>query len=93
MVNLEPGPLTDHLSRKPIMMPLFILGIHKPNKQTVLPAGSVHEFFKNFPLNKVRHLGGKLGQTLAERFECVTMDDVANIPERVLQQTFDEKTA
>lgn len=53
---------------------------------------SVPEFFKNFPLKKVRHLGGKLGLALREDFNCVTMNDIANISEQTLQERFDSKT-
>ena len=67
-------------------------GIHKPNKQTVLPFESVEEFFRTFPLKKVRHLGGKLGFTLTEELNCKTMGDIVDISEKTLQQRFDQKT-
>lgn len=70
----------------------MILGINKPKKQTILPPESVEEFFKTFPLKKVRHLGGKLGLILREELNCTTMNDVANLSESVLQQRFDAKT-
>ena len=66
--------------------------MHKPNKQTVLPMETVAEFFKTFPLQKVRHLGGKLGLALKEQLNCTTMGDIANISENTLQQHFDDKT-
>jgi DNA polymerase eta len=70
----------------------FLIGINKPNKQTVLPFRSVEEFFTTFPLKKVRNLGGKLGLVLREEFHCSTMVDIVKIPERVLQERFDSKT-
>lgn len=69
-----------------------MLGINKPNKQTILPMASVETFFKTFPLKKVRHLGGKLGLSLREDLHCTTMEDITKIPERVLQERFDTKT-
>jgi len=54
---------------------------------------AVPEFFMTFPLKKVRNLGGKLGLTLREELNCTTMNDVAVLPERVLEQHFDKKTA
>jgi len=53
---------------------------------------AVAEFFKTFPLQKVRHLGGKLGLALKEQLNCTTMGDIANISENTLQQHFDAKT-
>jgi DNA polymerase eta len=52
----------------------------------------VQEFFSTFPLKKVRNLGGKLGLALREEFNCTTMADIVQIPERVLQDRFDSKT-
>lgn len=53
---------------------------------------SVAEFFGTLPVQKVRHLGGKLGLALKEQLNCTTMGDVAKIPENKLQQHFDGKT-
>lgn len=74
------------------MLAKLSCGIHKPNKQTVLPFESVEEFFRTFPLKKVRHLGGKLGFTLTEELNCKTMGDIVDISEKTLQQRFDQKT-
>ncbi len=74
------------------MLAKLSCGLYKPNRQTVMPMRSVEPFFRTLGLHKVRHLGGKLGQILIERYQCETMADVAAIPERVLQQRFDEKT-
>lgn len=70
----------------------LLQGLHKPNKQTVMPFDSVEEFFRTLPLKKVRHLGGKLGLTLTENLNCNTMGDIVEISERTLQQRFDQKT-
>ena len=72
---------------------LLLSGINKPNKQTVLPMEAVEEFFKTFPLKKVRNLGGKLGLTLREELNCTSMGDLANISQQALQQHFEQKTA
>nr|CAH0103584.1 unnamed protein product [Daphnia galeata] len=74
------------------MLAKLACGINKPNKQTVLPFRNVQEFFSTFPLKKVRNLGGKLGLALREEFNCTTMADIVQIPERVLQDRFDSKT-
>lgn len=75
-----------------VIMIILFLGINKPNKQTILPQESVEEFFRTFPLKKVRHLGGKLGLILREELNCITMGDVANLSENVLKHRFDAKT-
>eukprot|EP00928_Gymnodinium_smaydae_P056801 TRINITY_DN4011_c1_g4_i1.p1 TRINITY_DN4011_c1_g4~~TRINITY_DN4011_c1_g4_i1.p1 ORF type:complete len:708 (-),score=134.94 TRINITY_DN4011_c1_g4_i1:302-2425(-) len=39
-------------------------GLHKPNQQTVLPAGAVAELLDPLPVDRLRGFGGKLGELL-----------------------------
>ena len=74
------------------MLAKLACGVFKPNKQTLIPMRSVEEFFKTFPLKKVRNLGGKLGEILTEEMNCTSMNDISLMSERLLQQKFDDKT-
>ncbi|KAL1123866.1 hypothetical protein AAG570_001636 [Ranatra chinensis] len=67
-------------------------GLHKPNRQTILPHSSVAELYSTLPLKKVRSLGGKFGEDLTETLGCKTMADLARFTERKLQQKYDDKT-
>ncbi|KAG8225399.1 hypothetical protein J437_LFUL004599, partial [Ladona fulva] len=67
-------------------------GLHKPNRQTILPHSSVPELFSRLPVRKVRSLGGKLGASLVEELGCKVMADLANFSESELHQRFEEKT-
>lgn len=66
--------------------------MNKPNKQTVCPHSSVNELYAATKLKKVRNLGGKLGDSLVEQFNCDTMADVAKLSEEDLSHAFGEKT-
>ena len=70
----------------------LICSLHKPNKQTVLPHSQVKSYFAKVNLNKVRGLGGKLGDAISESLECQTMGDLAQISILDLRRHFDEKT-
>jgi DNA polymerase eta len=67
-------------------------GLHKPNRQTILPQAGVIELFKTLPIKKVRSLGGKFGCVVMERLGCKVMADLLHFTESQLQQQFDEKT-
>ncbi|XP_002742117.1 DNA polymerase eta-like, partial [Saccoglossus kowalevskii] len=67
-------------------------GINKPNKQTVLPFESVEKLFKLIPVNKVRHLGGKLGQQLQDELGMQYMGDICKFTEKELQIKLGDKT-
>ena len=67
-------------------------GLHKPNKQTVLPQTQVKPYFQTIGIHKVRGLGGKLGEEIAEKLHCRTMGDLAQISILDLRRHFDEKT-
>ena len=68
-------------------------GLHKPNKQTVLPHGAVGDFFKTLKVTKLRGLGGKLGRILVDDLNCETVNDLAQVPLSGLRDRFEEKTA
>lgn len=67
-------------------------GLHKPNRQTILPQAGVSELFKTLPIRKVRSLGGKFGCVVTEQLGCKVMADLLTFTESQLQQQFDEKT-
>ncbi|XP_046400631.1 DNA polymerase eta-like [Ischnura elegans] len=67
-------------------------GLHKPNRQTVLPHSSVPELFSRLPVHKVRSLGGKFGTSLVEELGCKFMGDLTRFTESELKLRFDEKT-
>nr|CAH7757559.1 unnamed protein product [Callosobruchus chinensis] len=70
----------------------LVCGLHKPNKQTVLPHDSVPILYKNMPVTKIKSLGGKFGQTLSEELNISFMWQLAQFSEKQLSQKFDEKT-
>ena len=74
------------------MLSKLACGLHKPNRQTVLPMASVCGLWEKTLIHKVRNLGGKLGQILEEEMNCKTMADLSKFSEKELQGKFDDKT-
>lgn len=74
------------------MLAKLVCGFNKPNRQTVLPHGSVPELFKTLPIGKVRHLGGKLGQSIIEQLGIEYIGDLCRYTEQELQRNFGDKT-
>jgi DNA polymerase eta len=68
-------------------------GLHKPNKQTVLPQLEVPGLFSKLKLSKLRGLGGKLGAMVSEEFNCNTMGDLSALGVARLRERLEEKTA
>jgi DNA polymerase eta len=66
-------------------------GLHKPNRQTVLPQAGVMELYKTLPIRKVRNLGGKFGCAVMEQLGCEVMADLLQFTKNQLEQRFDEK--
>lgn len=66
-------------------------GINKPDRQTVLPISSVAILFSNLPLNKIRNLGGKFGNTVKEQLDITTVGQVAKFSLKELQRKFGDK--
>ncbi|KAK2164994.1 hypothetical protein LSH36_56g00017 [Paralvinella palmiformis] len=74
------------------MLAKLSCGLHKPNKQTVLPQHSVHGLFTSLPIRKVRNLGGKFGESLTERLGVENMADICQYSLDQLQQMFGDKS-
>ncbi|XP_028844159.1 DNA polymerase eta [Denticeps clupeoides] len=67
-------------------------GLNKPNRQTVLPLGSVPQLFSSLPISKIRNLGGKLGSTIAERLDVENIGELTKFTQDNLVQYFGDKT-
>lgn len=67
-------------------------GLHKPNKQTVLPNAAIPEFYRNLPIYKIKGLGGKFGDDVAEVLGIKFMGELAEFSEKQLQKKIDEKS-
>uniref|UniRef100_A0A673L3Z7 DNA polymerase eta n=1 Tax=Sinocyclocheilus rhinocerous TaxID=307959 RepID=A0A673L3Z7_9TELE len=67
-------------------------GLNKPNRQTVLPLGSVPELFSTLPIRKIRNLGGKLGTSVTETLGVENIGDLTQFSKVQLEQHFGEKT-
>lgn len=71
----------------------LVCGLHKPNKQTILPQNTVSDLYKDLPIKKIKSLGGKFGKTLAEELQITYMGELAKFSEKELCKKFDEKTS
>ncbi|KAK2853005.1 hypothetical protein Q7C36_008206 [Tachysurus vachellii] len=67
-------------------------GLNKPNRQTLLPLGSVPELFKTLPISKIRNLGGKLGASITETLGVENMGELTRFTRAQLEESFGEKT-
>uniref|UniRef100_A0A674A133 DNA polymerase eta n=1 Tax=Salmo trutta TaxID=8032 RepID=A0A674A133_SALTR len=67
-------------------------GLNKPNRQTLLPLGSVPELFNSLPIGKIRNLGGKLGASITETLEVENMGELTRFSQAQLGQYFGDKT-
>ncbi|XP_030628551.1 DNA polymerase eta-like [Chanos chanos] len=67
-------------------------GLNKPNRQTVLPLGSVPQLFSSLPISKIRNLGGKLGASITETLGVENIGDLTQFTKGQLEQHFGEKT-
>ncbi|XP_076831336.1 DNA polymerase eta isoform X2 [Brachyhypopomus gauderio] len=67
-------------------------GLNKPNRQTILPLGSVPELFRTLPISKIRNLGGKLGASITETLGVENMGELTNFTRAQLEEHFGEKT-
>ncbi|TSN48494.1 DNA polymerase eta [Bagarius yarrelli] len=67
-------------------------GLNKPNRQTVLPLGSVSELFMTLPVSKIRNLGGKLGVSITETLAVENMGELTRFTQAQLEERFGEKT-
>ncbi|XP_041722400.1 DNA polymerase eta isoform X1 [Coregonus clupeaformis] len=67
-------------------------GLNKPNRQTILPLGSVPELFNSLPISKIRNLGGKLGASITETLKVENMGELTRFSQAQLGQHFGDKT-
>ncbi|XP_015108604.1 DNA polymerase eta [Diachasma alloeum] len=67
-------------------------GLHKPNKQTILPTAAVTGLYSSLPVKKVRNLGGKFGNIVMESLGCNVMADLLKYSLQDLRRRFDDKT-
>ncbi|XP_052749892.1 DNA polymerase eta isoform X2 [Galleria mellonella] len=69
----------------------LVCGMNKPDKQTVLPKHSINILYRSLSVKKVKHLGGKFGETVCEVLKISTMAELQTFTEKKLQEKFDEK--
>nr|XP_033792502.1 DNA polymerase eta [Geotrypetes seraphini] len=74
------------------MLAKLACGLNKPNRQTVIPQGSVPELFSRLPICKIRHLGGKLGASVSQSLGVEHVGQLTQFSESQLQNYFGEKT-
>ncbi|GLH04945.1 Putative DNA polymerase eta [Gryllus bimaculatus] len=67
-------------------------GIHKPQRQTILPQTGVPILYHTLPLKKIRGLGGKFGDMVMQRLNITYMGELQQFSEAQLQKIFDEKS-
>eukprot|EP00981_Chlorochromonas_danica_P008873 scaffold2324_cov163-Ochromonas_danica.AAC.13 len=69
-------------------------GMHKPNKQTLVPHAMVALLIKDLPYTRIQGFGGKLGAQIAEHFgeHVQTLSDVREIPRAELVEVFGLET-
>ncbi|XP_018373164.1 PREDICTED: DNA polymerase eta isoform X2 [Trachymyrmex cornetzi] len=67
-------------------------GLHKPNRQTILPETAVSSLYSTLPVKKVRNLGGKFGDVVVDSLGCKVMGDLLQYSLEQLKKHFDEKT-
>ncbi|XP_040207689.1 DNA polymerase eta [Rana temporaria] len=67
-------------------------GFNKPNRQTIVSQSSVPELFNRLPIEKIRHLGGKLGTSIKEVLGVEYMGQLTQFSESHLQNHFSDKT-
>ncbi|KAG7350423.1 DNA-directed DNA polymerase [Nitzschia inconspicua] len=71
-------------------------GLKKPNRQTLVNPADKHTLQKLFhplPIGRLRGLGGKFGDQVSKILGVQTVGELAQIPLRTMQQTFDEDKA
>ncbi|KAG5175712.1 hypothetical protein JKP88DRAFT_338079 [Tribonema minus] len=68
-------------------------GLHKPKQQTVVPASQVAGLMEGLPLERIRGLGGKLGEQVRSDLKVTTAGELAAMPEATLRRLYGEKQA
>ncbi|RPA81910.1 DNA/RNA polymerase [Ascobolus immersus RN42] len=54
--------------------------VNKPNKQTIVRPRAVKTFLEGIKLTKIRNLGGKLGDKIAQLYETTSIPEMLKIP-------------
>ncbi|CAI9102870.1 OLC1v1001229C4 [Oldenlandia corymbosa var. corymbosa] len=67
-------------------------GMNKPSQQTVVPSSSVTKLLQNFPIKKMKQLGGKLGTSIQTDLAVETVGDLLQFPESKLQELYGVNT-
>ncbi|MBN3309263.1 POLH polymerase, partial [Amia calva] len=67
-------------------------GLNKPNRQTILPLGSIPKLFNTLPIRRIRHLGGKLGASITESLGVQNIGELTRFTEGQLMENFGDKT-
>lgn len=55
-------------------------GHKKPNGQTVIRHRAIRQFLSGFKFTKIRNLGGKLGDQIAQTFNTESVSDLLLVP-------------
>ena len=74
------------------MLAKLACGINKPNAQTILPFAGVRKLFDGISIDKVRNLGGKLGEDIKQTYGIKTMGELREICPAELRKTFGIET-
>lgn len=77
------------------MLAKLASGMHKPNKQTLVPQSVIPKLMSELPFSRVQGFGGKLGAEITESFGegVTTMGDLLVIPRETFVQRFGHETA
>lgn len=79
------------------MLSKLASGMHKPNKQTIVPKCVIQQLMIHLPYSRVQGFGGKLGDDITKAFQnhspaISTMGDLLKLPKQQLIQCFGEDT-
>ena len=74
------------------MLSKLACGINKPNAQTILPFAGVRKLFDGISIDKVRNLGGKLGEDIKQTYGIKTMGQLREICPAQLRKEFGIET-
>jgi len=64
----------------------------KPNQQTVIRNRAIQHFLSGFKFTKIRNLGGKLGEQIAQTFNTDTVKDLLDVPVEQLKLKLGDDT-
>lgn len=67
-------------------------GYKKPNQQTIVRNRAVQHFLSGFKFTKIRNLGGKLGEQVAETFNTAEVKELLKIPIETLKSKLGDDT-